>query len=54
MVGKRVRKKKMRAPAVLLLLAAMSVLLTTVGPRGVAAELRRLHEEGAYPESLRG
>ena len=38
MVGKRVRKKKMRAPAVLLLLAAMSVLLTTVGPRGVAAD----------------
>ena len=38
MVGKRVRKKKMRAPAVLLLLAAMSVLLPPVGPRGVAAD----------------
>ena len=38
MAGKRVRKKRMRAPAVLLLLAAMAVLLTTAGPRGVAAD----------------
>ena len=38
--GKREVKAEddMRAPAVLLLLAAMSVLLTTVGPRGVAAD----------------
>lgn len=38
MVGKRVRKKRIRAPALLLLLAAMAVLLTTAGPRGVAAD----------------
>ena len=38
MVGKRVQKKRMRAPAVLVLLAAMAVVLTTAGPRSVAAD----------------
>ena len=38
MVGKRVQKRKMRAPAVLVLLAAMLAVLTTAGPRGVAAD----------------
>ena len=38
MAGKRVQKRKMRAPAVLVLLAAMLAVLTTAGPRGVAAD----------------
>lgn len=38
MVGKRVRKKKMRMPAVLVLLAAMAAVLTMAGSRGVAAD----------------
>ena len=38
MVGKRVKKKKMRTPAVVVLLAAMLAVLTTAGPRGVAAD----------------
>ena len=38
MVGKRVKKKKMRLPAVVVLLAAMMTVLTTAGPRGGAAE----------------
>ena len=38
MAGKRVQKRKMRAPAVLALLAAMLAVLTTAGPRGVAAD----------------
>lgn len=38
MAGKRVQKKRMRAPAVLLLLAVMAVLLTTAEPWGVAAD----------------
>ena len=38
MVGKRVKKKKMRLPAVVVLLAAMMTVLTTAGPRGAAAD----------------
>ena len=38
MVGKRVKKRKMRIPAVLVLLAVMLAVLTTAGPRGVAAD----------------
>ena len=38
MVGKRVQKKRMRAPAVLALLAAVTVVLGTGGSRGVAAD----------------
>ena len=38
MVGKRVKKKKMRLPAVMVLLAAMMTVLTTAGPRGAAAD----------------
>ena len=38
MVGKRVKKKKMRLPAVEVLLAAMMKVLTTAGPRGAAAD----------------
>ena len=38
MVGKRVQKKRMRAPAVLALLAAMAVVLGTGDSRGVAAD----------------
>lgn len=38
MAGKRVQKKKMRAPAVLVLLAVMAAVLTTAGPQGVAAD----------------
>ena len=38
MAGKRVQKRKMRAPAVLALLVAMLAVLTTAGPRGVAAD----------------
>ena len=37
MVGKRVKKKKMRLPAVVVLLAAMMTALTTAGPRSAAA-----------------
>lgn len=38
MVGKRVKKKKMRLPAVVVLLVAMMAVLSTAGPRGAAAD----------------
>ena len=38
MVGKRVKKRKMRIPAVLVLLAVMLTVLTAAGPRSVAAD----------------
>ena len=37
-MGQRVQKKKMRLPAVVVLLAAMMTVLTTAGPRGAAAD----------------